>query len=413
MVDYGSAIRPHRTERNVMMTEKTLGLYLHIPFCQSKCPYCDFHSDTDTSMASRYTEALLLHMEDYARAAAAHDVDTVFFGGGTPTVLPVNRLIAILEGIEDVFHLRNDAEITVEANPATVTLSELKRLRRAGVNRLSMGLQSANDDELAALGRIHTFDDFVDSFCAARKAGFHNISVDLMYGIPGQTLDSFRRTLQEVVALEPEHISVYGLKIEEGTPFADRKDSLNLPDEDTESEMYFEAIRLLADAGYAQYEISNFAKPGKQCLHNLRYWNCEEYLGFGPGAHSYFGGRRFAFRRSTEDYVRAMEYPGSVSDLLSEDYEVHPSERLGEYVMLRMRLTEGVDTDAFSSLFGVSFEKLFAKYLNLYASHGFMEKSGRRWHFTPKGMYVSNYILSAMLDFDSDILSGIADGSDR
>lgn len=414
MVYYGNA-RPDtdRTERNSIMTEKTLGLYVHIPFCHSKCPYCDFYSDTDTAMASRYTEALLLHMEDYARAAAAHDVDTVFFGGGTPTVLPVSRLISILEGIEDTFTLRTDAEITVEANPATVSLSELKRLRRAGVNRLSMGLQSANNDELAALGRIHTFEEFADSFKAARKAGFRNISIDLMYGIPGQTLPSFRRTLEEVTALEPEHISVYGLKIEEGTPFAARKDSLMLPDEDTESEMYFEAIRFLASAGYAQYEISNFAKPGKQCLHNLRYWNCEEYLGFGPGAHSYFGGRRFAFRRSIEDYVRAMEFPGSVSDLLSEDYEIHPSERLGEYVMLRMRLTDGVDTDAFAARFGVSFEKLFGKYLKLYGTNGFMEKYGRRWRFTPKGMYVSNYILSAMLDFDSDILNGIADGSDR
>ena len=400
-------------ERNFIMTEKNLGLYLHIPFCHSKCPYCDFHSGTDTGLTSRYTEALLLHMEDYARAAAAHDVDTVFFGGGTPTVLPVNRLISLLDGIFDTFTVRGDAEITVEANPATVTLSELKRLRRAGFNRLSMGLQSANNQELEALGRIHTFEEFVDSFRAARKAGFRNISVDLMYGIPEQTLPSFRRTLEEVVNLEPEHISVYGLKIEEGTPFAARKDSLRLPDEDTESEMYFEAIRFLAEAGYAQYEISNFAKPGRQCLHNLRYWNCEEYLGFGPGAHSYFGGRRFAFRRSTEDYIAAMEFPGCVENLLSEDYEIHPADRLGEYVMLRMRLTEGVDTDVFAARFGVSFEKLFGKYLKLYGSHGFMEKSGRRWHFTPKGMYVSNYILSAMLDFDSDILNGIADGSDR
>ena len=395
------------------MTEKTLGLYIHIPFCHSKCPYCDFYSDTDTAMASRYTEALLLHMEDYTRAAAAHDVDTIFFGGGTPTVLPVGRLISLLEGIFDNFTVRGDAEITVEANPATVSAHELKRLRRAGVNRLSMGLQSANNNELEALGRIHTFEDFVDSFKAARKAGFHNISVDLMYGIPHQTPDSFRHTLEQVIALAPEHISVYGLKIEEGTPFAARKDALPLPDEDTECDMYFEAIRLLASAGYAQYEISNFAKPGKQCLHNRRYWDGEEYLGLGPGAHSYFGGRRFAFRRSIEDYVRAMEFPDCVDNLLSENYEINASERLGEYVMLHMRLTEGVDTDVFSARFGVSFEKLFGKYLKLYSTHGFMEKIDRRWRFTPKGMYVSNYILSAMLDFDSDILNGIANGSDR
>ncbi len=395
------------------MTEKTLGLYVHFPFCHSKCPYCDFYSETNTVAGARYAEAVVLHMEDYARSAASYDVDTVFFGGGTPTALPVNRLLTIIEGIFDNFNVRNDAEITVEANPATVTTSDLRRLRRAGVNRLSMGLQSADNEELKALGRIHTFEDFTKSFHAARKAGFSNISIDLMYGIPEQTPDSFRRTLEAVTALDPEHISLYGLKIEDGTPFAAQKDSLKLPDEDSECAMYFDAIRYLAAKGYAQYEISNFAKPGKQCLHNLRYWNCEEYLGFGPGAHSYFGGHRFAFRRNTEDYMKAMEFPGSVTDLLSENYAIRPSERLGEYVMLRMRLTEGVDTDAFTARFGVSFEKLFGKYIKLYHTHGFMEKTGRRWHFTPKGMYVSSYILSAMLDFDSDIVSGIADGSDR
>ncbi len=395
------------------MTEKTLGLYVHFPFCQSKCPYCDFYSSTDSTASARYTEAVVLHMEDYKRAASAHDVDTVFFGGGTPTALSVGRLLTVLNGIRYNFSVRSDAEITVEANPATVNVFDLRRLRRAGVNRISMGLQSANDNELKALGRIHTFEDFVKSFGAARKAGFRNVSVDLMYGIPEQTPESFRETLKKVIELDPEHVSVYGLKIEEGTPFDARKDTLNLPDEDAEYQMYADAVKLLAEAGFARYEISNFAKPGKQCLHNLRYWNCEEYLGFGPGAHSYFGGRRFAFRRHTDDYIRAMEFPGSVTDLLSENYEIRPSERLGEYVMLKMRLSEGVDTDAFLARFGVSFEKLFGKYLRLYGEGGFMEKAGRCWRFTTKGMYVSNYILSSMLDFDSDIVQGVADGTDR
>ncbi len=395
------------------MTEKTLGIYLHIPFCLSKCPYCDFYSGTDMTSAARYTEALLLHMADYTKAAAGYDIDTVYFGGGTPTALPTGQLVSLVDGVYENFNVRSDAEITVEANPATVSVSELRRLKRSGVNRISFGLQSTDDNELEALGRIHTFQDFKDSFRAARKAGFGNISIDLMYGIPLQTPESFRITLEEVAELQPEHISVYGLKIEEGTPFSRQKESLSLPDEDSECAMYFSAIDFLAEAGYAQYEISNFAKPGRQCLHNLRYWNCEEYLGFGPGAHSYFGGRRFAFRRDLEDYIRNMEHPGCVENMLSEDYEIKPSERLGEYVMLRLRLTEGVDTDAFAARFGVSFEKLFGKYLKLYESNGFMKKTGRRWQFTPKGMFVSNYILSAMLDFDSDILRGAADGSDR
>ena len=395
------------------MTEKTLGLYVHIPFCFSKCPYCDFYSETDHALGSRYAQAVILHMEDYAKAASSYDIDSIFFGGGTPTALPVKQLLHILDGIYDNFNVRSDAEITVEANPATVTTGQLRRLRRAGINRLSLGLQSANAEELTALGRIHTYEDFEKSFLSARKAGFKNISVDLMYGIPGQTPESFRHTLETLVALAPDHISVYGLKIEDGTPFAERRDSLALPDEDSEAAMYFDAVSYLTEQGYAQYEISNFAKPGKTCVHNLRYWNCEEYIGFGPGAHSYFGNRRFAFRRSTEDYVKNMEYPGSVPDMLSENYEIAPNERLGEYVMLRLRLTEGVDTDAFAARFGIDFERKFGKYLALYEENGFMAKKGRSWFFTPKGMYVSNYILSAMLDFDSDIIRGVADGSDK
>lgn len=395
------------------MTEKTLGLYVHFPFCLHKCPYCDFYSQTDPTSVKRYTEALSLHMQDYAPATANHDIDTVFFGGGTPTSLPIKRLLEVVDAIYDNFNVCGDAEFTVEANPATVKTSELRRLRKAGVNRLSLGLQSANDTELKALGRVHTFEDFKDSYLAARKAGFDNISIDLMYGIPHQTPESFAATLKTVMDLDPEHISLYNLKIEENTPFAKEKDTLPLPDEDAECAMYFSAIDTLAAGGWAQYEISNFAKHGRQCVHNLRYWNCEEYLGFGPGAHSYFGGRRFAFRRHLEDYIRSLEYPGSVGDLLSENYEIKPSERLGEYVMLRMRLSEGVDTEFFAATFGLDFEKLFGKYLSLYAQNGFIEKKSRSWRFTPKGMYVSNYILSAMLDFDSDILRGIAEGTDR
>ncbi len=395
------------------MTGKTLGLYFHIPFCLSKCPYCDFYSGTDTAAVSRYTDALVLHMEDYAASAASYDVDTVFFGGGTPTVLPLPRLLDLIDGLYDNFTLQESAEFTIEANPATISASGLRRLRRAGVNRLSMGLQSADPGELKALGRIHSFEDFTESFRAARKAGFSNINIDLMYGIPNQTIESLTETLERVFALDPEHISLYGLRIEEGTPFAERKGKLALPGEDAEWEMYARAVELLAEHGWAQYEISNFAKPGRQCLHNLRYWNCEEYLGFGPGAHSYFGGRRFAYRRDLEAYIASLEYPGSVPDLLSEDYALRPSERLGEYVMLRMRLTDGVNTDDFAARFGISFEKMFAKYLPLYLDNGFMKQEDRRYFFTPKGMFVSNYILSAMLDFDSDIIRGIADGSDR
>ena len=395
------------------MTDKTLGLYIHFPFCQSKCPYCDFYSITDSSCADRYVNALILQMQDYSKAASRHDVDSIFFGGGTPSMLSTKQLLKVIDGIYDNFNVRGDAEFTMEANPATLKTASLRKLRRAGINRLSIGLQSANDDELRALGRIHTYADFEESFRIARKAGFDNISVDLMYGIPNQTPESFAYTLKTVTALEPEHISVYGLKIEEGTPFDERIDTLKLPDEDTECKMYFDTVEYLALKGYAQYEISNFSKPGHQCVHNLRYWNCEEYLGFGPGAHSYFGNKRFAYKKNISDYVKNMENPGSVSDVLSECYEVKENERIGEYVMLRMRLSEGVDTEFFAATFGIDFERLFGKYLEKYEKNGFVRKKDRSWSFTPKGMYVSNYILSSMFDFDSEILSGIANGTDK
>ncbi len=395
------------------MTEKTLGLYLHFPFCASKCPYCDFYSRTEEADYARYADALLLHMEDYSSSTEHYDVDTVFFGGGTPTVMPMKNLLSVIDGMYDSFVIRDDAEFTVEANPATVSAKDLKSLRKAGVNRLSMGLQSANDNELKKLGRIHTFEDFKQTYKDARAAGFKNINADLMYGIPEQTEESLMESLKRLCDLEPEHISLYGLRIEDGTPYAKMKDKLALPDEDGECEMYFKALEFLNKNGWAQYEISNFSKPGKQCLHNLRYWRCEEYLGFGPGAHSYFGQRRFAYKRDTDAYIKNLEFPGSIPDILSENYSIKPSERLGEYVMLQMRLTSGVNSDEFMTRFGVSFEKMFGKYLALYIKNGFMKTNGRSYCFTPKGMFVSNYILSAMLDFDSDIISGVADGSDK
>ncbi len=395
------------------MTDKTLGLYIHFPFCQSKCPYCDFYSITDPSCADRYVNALILQMQDYSKAASRHDVDTVFFGGGTPSMMSTKQLLRVIDGIYDNFNVCSDAEFTIEANPATLKTASLRKLRRAGINRLSIGLQSTNNDELRALGRIHTYEDFLESFKIARKAGFDNISVDLMYGIPNQTPSSFAETLRKVTALGPEHISVYGLIIEDGTPFGEKKDSLVLPDEDAECKMYFDAVEYLSSRGYDQYEISNFSKPAHQCVHNLRYWNCEEYIGFGPGAHSYFGNRRFAYKKDISDYVRSMEEPGSIADALSEDYEVKDSERIGEYVMLRMRLNEGVDTEFFAAEFGVDFERLFGKYLAKYEKNGFVCKKDRSWAFTPKGMYVSNYILSSMFDFDSGILTGIANGTDK
>lgn len=391
----------------------TLGLYLHIPFCIQKCAYCDFYSVCNEELKDRYTDALLLHMQDYAPSAMTREVDTVFIGGGTPTSLSRDQLLDLVAGIKRHFNLSSDVEFTLETNPATVSLADLKKYRRAGINRLSIGCQSVIDEELQALGRIHTAQDFFDSFEDARDAGFENINVDLMYGIPDQTKDSLRTTLEKIVALEPEHISLYNLILEEGTPLCERADQLSLPDEDTEYEMYESAVIYLESHGYTQYEISNFAKEGYACAHNLKYWHCEEYIGLGPAAHSYYNERRFSFKRDLQAYIEAMECPEEEIDILDECYDVRLSERVGEYVMLRMRLKEGIDTVAFGERFGLDFERMYGKYLKLYTQNGFMNHVGTRYSFTLKGMYVSNYILSAMLDFDSNLASEIAKGTDR
>lgn len=389
---------------------KTLGLYLHIPFCRSKCAYCDFYSVTGESMMKRYADALILHMEDYSPAVKNYYIDTLYMGGGTPTALPKKTLLDIIDGIYANFSVLQTAEFTVECNPATADRALFSALYKSGVNRLSIGVQSACDNELRNLTRIHTFDEAVETYEAARKAKFDNISIDLMYGIPEQTERSLAMSLESIVELDPEHISLYGLKIEPNTPFADNIDRLILPDEDTEYRMYESAVRYLESHGYRHYEISNFAKPGKECAHNMRYWNCDEYLGLGTGAHSYFGGRRFSFKRDISSYIDALENVGSEIEIVDENYEVSPKDRLGEYVMLRLRLAEGIDTVEFENRFGISFERLYGKYLAVYVENGFMKKRGTAYSLTLKGMYVSNYILSTMLDFDEQAYGSISSG---
>ena len=381
--------------------KRRLGLYLHIPFCKSKCAYCDFYSfvPKDEGIYERFTSALIGHIESYGKSCQAYSPDTVFLGGGTPTALPLEDLLQIIRAVKKNFDLTKNCEFTVEANPATVDRSGLNRLRRAGVNRLSMGLQSAHDHELAALSRIHKRSDFEEAYYNARAAKIGNINVDVMYGIPGQTVESCLATLKYVADLAPEHISFYNLKIEPGTPFAKMRDTLSLPGEDAEYEMYIKGSEYLASRGYVHYEISNFAKPGYRCQHNLKYWNLEEYLGLGPGAHSFFNGTRFSFFRDVERYIRGVNDPASRINITETSETVRPRERIGEYVMLRMRLAEGVNERDFSRLFGMSFIATYGRLLEKYRNGGFVIKRGDSYAFTPRGMFVSNYILSDILDF--------------
>lgn len=386
------------------LNKRRLGIYLHIPFCRSKCAYCDFYSfvPKDADVCERYVKALVAHMESYKSSCADYAPDTVFIGGGTPTSLPVDLLLDVIRGLKSSFHLAKNVEMTLEANPATITYKDLRRLRRAGVNRLSIGLQSGDNAELKTLSRIHTRRDFEEAFRAARRAKINNINVDVMFGIPGQTQESMMRTLNYVTKLSPEHISFYNLKIEEGTPFWEIRGSLNLPDEDEEYSMYMNAVRFLAYRGYAQYEISNFAKPGYQCMHNIKYWNCDEYLGLGPGAHSFFNGTRFSFCRNAERYMKALEHPEANIRITDSTEEIKTKERLGEYVMLRFRLSEGISVREFYRLFGRDFDAMYGAKLARFIRGGFVERLGDSYRMTPKGMFISNYILSDLLDF-SDV----------
>ncbi len=381
-----------------------LGIYVHIPFCLSKCAYCDFNSavEEDRGVMTNYVNAVIAHMESYRSAAGDYDVDTVFFGGGTPTALPPDELLRLIRAVKRIFRVAKDAEFTVEANPATVSYATLSRMRRLGVNRLSMGLQSPHENELKALGRIHTRADFVRSFRMARDARFDNINVDLMFGIPYQTRESLAHTLRYVTRLGPEHISLYDLKIEPGTPFYANYAAIapTLPGEDAEAEMYFDSIRTLAEAGYPQYEISNFARRGYACRHNLRYWNCDEYLGFGVSAHSYFSGHRFSIIPDVKQYIEGATVKESRIMLTAENEEIGERERIGEYVMLRLRLRAGIDEYEFRSRFGLSFEELYGERCLRFVRGGFMTRRRGVTALTPTGMFVSNTILSDLLEFE-------------
>lgn len=387
-----------------MKQKKPLGLYVHIPFCRSKCDYCDFCSivPNSNSVVEHYTDALILQMEDYSARLRPYLIDTVYIGGGTPTSLDEKRLSRIIENIYRNFKIAKKAEFTVEANPATCDLKSLRRLRKLGVNRLSMGLQSVHDNELRALGRIHTFADFRETYEAARTAGFDNVSLDLMYGIPEQTEKSFAETLSAVTALEPDHISMYALKIEDGTPFAHRKDSLVLPDEDAQFSMYMNGVEYLASRGFERYEISNFARGGRYSKHNLKYWHCEEYFGLGAAAHSFLEGERISTTKNIRDFIDGLEIINNDINVIDSKVAVKGEALADDYVMLAMRLSEGVNAADFNAKFGIDFNEKYGKLLDDYVDDGFVEKDEKGYRFTSAGMFVSNYILSDVLGLDKE-----------
>lgn len=369
-----------------------LELYVHIPFCVRKCQYCDFLSGpSDEETKDRYIEALLKeiraaeHTEDY-------EIVSVFIGGGTPSALKAEAIASIMRTLQEQFFFCEDAEVTIEANPGTVDLEKLTIYRNVGINRLSLGLQSTDAEELKLLGRIHSYEEFLKSYEWAREAGFSNINIDLMFAIPGQTGEAWRQHLYQVAELNPEHISAYSLIIEEGTPFAEQ--NLDLPDEDTEYQMYEDTAEILERYGYRQYEISNYAKQGYMCRHNAGYWQRLEYLGFGLGASSLYGGMRFSNTHQMQEYLKESRNP----DQIRKDVTVlSRNERIEEFMFLGLRMTEGISEKKFEENFDVRLMDVYGDILQKYEETGFMEHIETKWRLTRKGIHVSNHILADFL----------------
>ena len=371
-------------------------LYLHMPFCVRKCAYCDFLSfPTDQETQNLYTRRLREDIDAMGKKYGDIPVDTIFIGGGTPSVPDSALIVGIMEHVRKAFHVAEGAEISMEANPGTVTREKLTDYRRAGINRLSFGLQSANDRELKLLGRIHTWAEFLESFHLARECGFTNINIDLMSALPGQTRESWKDTLKRVTDLNPEHISAYSLIIEDGTPFGEKYGSEEgrklLPDEDSEREMYHETKRFLRDCGYERYEISNYAKPGRACRHNIGYWTGLPYLGLGLGASSYMDGCRFAVNSDMKQYLE--EKPGMFTDV----EELTKKDMEEEFFYVGLRMTAGVSLPEFERRFGVSAKDVYPGLMEMFVEEKAAVFQGDRFVLTDYGLDVSNYIMAQFL----------------
>lgn len=393
---------------------------MHIPFCAKKCAYCDFLSfPGNMRMRREYTDKLLEEIRIQSSFVREYQVDTIFLGGGTPSVLDVTDITAIMGTLKEHYDIAPDAEITIEVNPGTVKMEGLVAYREAGINRVSMGLQSADDTELRYLGRIHTYDEFLKSFQRVRMAGFTNVNVDLISAIPGQTPESWRNTLKKTAMLKPEHISAYSLIVEEGTPFYDRYGGHvemesyemsqeerrrlmalpDLPDEDTEREMYYMTRNCLAEQGYERYEISNYARPGFECRHNVGYWTGTGYLGLGLGASSYLEGCRFHNTSDFQSYVSAhLDDEAEFCQALRQDMEqLSVKSKMEEFMFLGLRLTRGVSVEGFITRFGQSIRNVYGGVIDKLEREGLLEHKNGYYRLTERGLDLSNYAMSLFL----------------
>ncbi len=380
---------------------KKLELYIHIPFCAKKCGYCDFLSGpAAVSVQQRYVEQLIEEIACQSAHYPGYQVPSVYLGGGTPSLLGAKDICQIMEQVKSVFELSDTPEVTIEANPGTVTMEKLKAWREAGINRVSIGLQSADDKELKNLGRIHTYDEFLKTYQRVRQAGFDNVNIDLMSALPGQTLASWRSTLKKVARLKPEHISAYSLTIEEGTPFYQQYHGHPelLPGEDEEREMYYATKQILQDMGFRRYEISNYAKAGRECRHNIGYWTGTEYLGLGLGSSSYIQGFRFHNEEDLGRYCRIRMKGEDADDRLHQDIiHLTDKEKMEEFMFLGLRMMDGVSGSEFLKRFGVNMWNVYGDVLGKLVENHLIQADNPYIRLTDFGVDISNYVLSEFL----------------
>ena len=378
--------------------ERSLGVYVHIPFCPGKCSYCDFYSlPGSDKLMDRYQKALISHLQESAPQMEPYYIDTLYFGGGTPSYFGAQRLCEIFNALKNSAKVLKAAEVTVEMNPESVTEEALHLLKSEGVNRISLGVQSANDDILRLIGRRHTFKQAEQAVRLARAEGFENISIDLIYGLPSQSKNDWAETLARGLALRPQHISCYGLKIEDGTPISKYKGSDFLPGDDEQADMYLYMTDVLEHYGYPQYEISNFALPGFESRHNKKYWQLEDYMGFGPAAHSCVNGVRYSYVRDLNAYISGIFEGGKIID----EYEkIDKLERAAEYIMLGMRTVWGISREEYSRVYRSGFDRL-EYLLTEYEKKGWSKLTGDRWSFTSSGFLLSNILIGTLLEAQS------------
>lgn len=380
------------------MKKKQLSIYVHIPFCARKCLYCDFLSAPASECDKQaYVQALLAEISQKAAVYQDFYISSVFIGGGTPSILPSAEISAIMLRLRNCYAIDKDAEITIEVNPGTATREKLAAYRQAGIHRISIGLQSVQNKELVDIGRIHTFEDFLETYETARAVGYRNINIDLMSALPGQTLETYRATLEQAVKLHPEHISAYSLIIEEGTPFYARygegaaSDFPPLPDENTERGMYELTNTILGEAGYARYEISNYALPGMACKHNTGYWKRANYLGFGLGSASLVENERWNNTSELTKYLK-RQFGKKNRELLK------PEEQMEEFMFLGLRLMQGVSVNKFAECFGMEIDSVYGKIVPVLQQQGLLEETADGYiRLTNRGIDISNYVMSEFI----------------